>query len=81
MPARSFLEDFAKRNWFNSPPRNAGRSLDIVRVAVALILIVHPLYAFLHPDVLLIACFFSVLLAYWPRKDSGSTFHSQESIG
>lgn len=38
-----------KRNWSNSPAHDLGRSLDIVRVVVALILIIHPLHALMHP--------------------------------
>jgi putative oxidoreductase len=38
-----------KRNWFSSPAHDSSRSLDIVRVVVALILLIHPIYAFLHP--------------------------------
>jgi putative oxidoreductase len=37
------------RNWFNAPPEGADRSLHIVRVVVALILLMHPLYALAHP--------------------------------
>ena len=32
-------------------------------------------------SLLLITCFFSILLAYWPRSDSRNTFHTQENIG
>lgn len=38
-----------KRNWFSSSPSDSGRSLDIVRIVVALILLIHPIYAFIHP--------------------------------
>jgi len=38
-----------KRNWLSGPAHDSSRSLDIVRVAVALILITHPVYALLHP--------------------------------
>jgi len=37
------------RNWFQTPAINPGRSLAIVRVATASILVVHPIHAFLHP--------------------------------
>jgi uncharacterized membrane protein YphA (DoxX/SURF4 family) len=37
-------------DWFYGQMHDAGRSLDIVRLAVAVILITHPLYAFLHPS-------------------------------
>jgi putative oxidoreductase len=37
------------KNWFQSPAHNPGRSLAIVRMAAASILIVHPIHAFLHP--------------------------------
>jgi putative oxidoreductase len=37
------------RNWFGSPAHDSGRSLAIVRVAVAFILATHPVYALLHP--------------------------------
>jgi putative oxidoreductase len=39
-----------KSSWFSCPMHDPGRSLNIVRVAVATVLITHPLYAFLHPD-------------------------------
>lgn len=38
-----------KRNWFMSPASHPGRSLDMVRVAVAIILIAHPIHALMHP--------------------------------
>jgi putative oxidoreductase len=37
------------RNWFRSPAHDTVRSLNIVRVMVAFILITHPIYALLHP--------------------------------
>jgi putative oxidoreductase len=37
------------RNWFNSPPDNAIRGLDIVRVAIAAIISVHGFHALLDP--------------------------------
>ncbi len=40
---------FTARNWFNAPPEDADRSLHIVRAVVALILLIHPLYALAHP--------------------------------
>lgn len=41
--------DFVKRNWISGPAHDSSRSLDIVRVVVAFILITHPVYALLHP--------------------------------
>jgi putative oxidoreductase len=38
-----------KRSWFSSSAHDSGRSLDIVRDVVAIILIIHPIYAFSHP--------------------------------
>jgi putative oxidoreductase len=38
-----------KSSWFSSPMHDPGRSLDIVRLTVATVLITHPLYAFFHP--------------------------------
>jgi putative oxidoreductase len=37
------------KDWFNGPTHDAGRSLNIIRIAVAFILITHPVYALLHP--------------------------------
>ena len=37
------------RDWYQTPASNPGRSLAIVRLAAASILIVHPIHAFLHP--------------------------------
>jgi putative oxidoreductase len=37
------------RNWFRSPAHDSGRSLNIIRVMLAFILITHPIYALLHP--------------------------------
>jgi putative oxidoreductase len=37
------------KDWFNGPAHDAARSLDIVRIWVAFILITHPIYALLHP--------------------------------
>src|SRR5271170_5800040 len=42
-------ERFMKRNWFRSPAHDPGRSLNIIRVVLAFILITHPVYALLHP--------------------------------
>lgn len=39
---------FALRPWFNAPVRHPGRSLDLVRITVALVLLVHPVYALTH---------------------------------
>jgi len=36
-------------SWFSSPMHDPGRSLNVVCVVVATVLITHPLYAFLHP--------------------------------
>jgi putative oxidoreductase len=38
-----------KGNWFRSTARDSGRSLDIVRVVVALLLATHPIYGLMHP--------------------------------
>lgn len=38
-----------KRDWFNTAPHHTGRSLDVVRMVVALILITHPIHAWMHP--------------------------------
>ena len=40
---------FPIRDWLNTPVQRPGRSLAFLRVAVALILLIHPLHAFLHP--------------------------------
>lgn len=45
--ALSHLPPF--RDWFATPPSHPRRSLDLVRVTAALILIVHPIYTLLHP--------------------------------
>ena len=37
------------RDWFRTSAHHPGRSLEIVRIAVALILITHPVYALTHP--------------------------------
>lgn len=37
------------KDWFNGPAHDSGRSLNLVRVMVAFILIAHPVYALLHP--------------------------------
>lgn len=37
------------KDWFNGPAHDQGRSLNLVRVMVALILISHPVFALLHP--------------------------------
>lgn len=37
------------RDWFDGQSHDSGRSLQIVRLVVAFILITHPLYAMLHP--------------------------------
>jgi putative oxidoreductase len=37
------------RNWFRSPAHDSERSLNIVRVVLAFVLITHPVYALLHP--------------------------------
>jgi putative oxidoreductase len=37
------------KNWFNGPAHDQGRSLNLVRVMVAFILITHPVFALLHP--------------------------------
>jgi putative oxidoreductase len=37
------------KDWFNGQAHDSGRSLDIVRIVVAFILITHPIYALLHP--------------------------------
>jgi hypothetical protein len=82
------------RDWLSGPAHDQGRSLHIVRIVLAFILITHPIYALLHPanihgfghflechrvigpgkegieySTLLIACFVSILLAYWPKPD------------
>ena len=38
------------RDWFNGPAHDSVRSLTIVRLVVASVLITHPVYALLHPD-------------------------------
>jgi len=37
------------KDWFNGPAHDSTRSLTIVRVVVAFVLITHPVYAMLHP--------------------------------
>jgi uncharacterized membrane protein YphA (DoxX/SURF4 family) len=37
------------KEWFNGPMHDADRSLNIVRVWVAFVLITHPIYALFHP--------------------------------
>jgi putative oxidoreductase len=37
------------RNWFNAPPGNSAGGLDIVRISVALILMVHGVHGLLNP--------------------------------
>jgi putative oxidoreductase len=37
------------RNWFNEPPANAGRGIDIIRNAVAVIICVHSVHGLMHP--------------------------------
>lgn len=49
MQTRSLSRDFVKRNWISGLSHDSSRSLDIVRVVVATILITHPVYALLHP--------------------------------
>src|ERR1700733_7853876 len=46
---RSLSGRVMNRNWFSSTAHDSGRSLDIVRVVVAVILATHPIYALLHP--------------------------------
>jgi putative oxidoreductase len=38
-----------KRDWFRGQAHDSGRSLNIIRVMLAFILITHPIYALLHP--------------------------------
>jgi putative oxidoreductase len=45
----SLSGDLVKGNWFRSPARDSGRSLDIVRVVLALILATHPIHGLMHP--------------------------------
>jgi putative oxidoreductase len=35
---------------YKGGPVNAGRGLDIVRIGVALIILMHPIHGFLHPE-------------------------------
>ena len=37
------------RNWFNAPPGNSVRGIDIIRIAVALILSTHCIHGLLNP--------------------------------
>jgi putative oxidoreductase len=37
------------KDWIHGPIHDSARSLDVVRIAVAFILITHPIYALLHP--------------------------------
>ena len=41
---------FLSRDWFDGPLRRPMRSLAFLRVAVAMLLLVHPLHAFLHAE-------------------------------
>ena len=38
------------KTWYRTRPHNAGRSIALVRLAAASILLAHPAYAFLHPE-------------------------------
>jgi putative oxidoreductase len=38
-----------RKEWFSTQPHDSGRSLEIIRVVLAFILITHPIYALLHP--------------------------------
>ncbi len=38
-----------RRNWFDAPPGNPVRGVDIIRIAVALILSVHAIHGLLYP--------------------------------
>ena len=37
------------KDWFNGPAHDPQRSLNILRLVVAFILMTHPVYAMLHP--------------------------------
>jgi uncharacterized membrane protein YphA (DoxX/SURF4 family) len=39
-----------KNSWFNSPPHNNPISLDIIRIVVAFIILMHPLHGMFHLD-------------------------------
>ena len=52
-PFPRFLEapmPFLARDWFDGPIHRPGRSLVLLRVVVALLLLVHPVHAFLHGE-------------------------------
>lgn len=69
------------KDWFHGPAHDADRSLHVIRVVVAFILITHPLYALLHPanvrgfGHILAAQHIAfgmglawAVMAYWPRR-------------
>jgi len=43
------MRNLITRFWFSAPPVHPNRSLHIVRIVVALIILAHPLYALAHP--------------------------------
>ncbi|HJU84585.1 MAG TPA: hypothetical protein VJ600_10270 [Holophagaceae bacterium] len=50
MPAKPLLSSLLAREWFRIPVRRPERSLTLLRIAVAVLLLVHPLHAFLHAE-------------------------------
>jgi len=48
-PNEGCAGELVSENWFRSPAHDAGRSLAIVRVVVALILATHALHGLMHP--------------------------------
>lgn len=43
------LRNLGARNWFSTPVHEAARSLRLVRYVVAMILLIHPTWALVHP--------------------------------